>query len=203
LHDSVAQVASAAVRRLEIVDDIRELLPAPAIHDLDRGLELVRQTLREIRGVIQGLRPVTLESLGLAAALKEELPRLIDLPVSVVAADLPAGRPAIEVELALFRCAQEAVHNVRKHARACTRIEVRLFAAKDHLTLEIINDGEVVALPTADGPALSTHGQGLGLLMMRERIAAIGGCAQIAPNEGGGATVRIEVNLPAETGKGT
>lgn len=199
LHDGVAQVAGAALRRLEIVDDIRDQLPAASLLELDRGLDLVRQTVRELRSLIQGLRPVTLENLGLAAALREELPRLIDLPVNVSSREPADVRPPLDIEMTLFRCAQEALHNVRKHARACTRIDVTLHATSDRIVLEVTNDGEPVKSVAPAFPADSAQG-GLGLLMMRERIASIGGSTHIAPGEGGGFTIRIDVSLPPHAG---
>ena len=200
LHDGVAQVAGAALRRLEIVDDIRDQLPDAPLLELDRGVALVRQTVRELRSLIQGLRPVTLENLGLAAALREELPRLIDVPVTVSASE-PAGfRPPPEIEMTLLRCAQEAVHNARKHARACTRIEVSLRVASTRIMLEVANDGAPVESGASELPAEGVPGDGLGLLMMRERIAAIGGSTQAAPKEGGGFLIRIDVDLSSQSG---
>lgn len=198
LHDGVAQVASAALRRLENVDDVRAQLPPAAVEDLNRGLELVRQTVRELRSLIQGLRPATLESLGLAAALHEELPRLIDLPVRLVANDVRGVRPDPDVEIALFRTAQEAVHNIRKHARACARVDVKLDVSSSGVTLEIVNDGERVDALALDAGAAKGSSGGLGLVMMRERIAAIGGNVRIEPGRHGG--VRVEINVPGTRG---
>lgn len=200
LHDGVAQVAGAALRRLEIVDDIRDQLPAAQLLELDRGVALVRQTVRELRSLIQGLRPVTLENLGLAAALREELPSLIDVPVVVTASEQEDFRPPPDIEMTLFRCAQEAVHNARKHATACTRIEVRLLVRSTRIVLEVANDGAPIESGPPDHPGNSAPGEGLGLLMMRERIAAIGGSAQIAPKEGGGFRIRIDVSLASPAG---
>lgn len=201
LHDSVAQVAGAALRRLEIVDDVRSELPEHVACELDRGLELVRQTVRELRGLIQGLRPVTLESLGLGAALHEELPRLVDVPVRVVSNAEGGQRPEPEVEMALFRSAQEAVHNVRKHACGCTQVEVSLEIATDRLSLEIANDGECVDPLLLESRRSGASGEGLGLLMMRERIAAIGGTTKIEPLETGGLRIAIEVLRTSVLGK--
>ena len=199
LHDGVAQVAGAALRRLEIVDDIRDQLPGALLLELDRGVALVRQTVRELRSLIQGLRPVTLESLGLAAALREELPGLIDVPVAVTASEQEGFRPPPEIEMTLFRCAQEAVHNVRKHARACTCIEVSLHVTSTRVVLEVANDGALVEHVTPDRSTDSARGEGLGLLMMRERIAAIGGSSQIGPKEVGGFVISIDVGLPSQS----
>lgn len=193
LHDGVAQVAGAALRRLEIIDEIRPQLSPDALSEIDRGVELVRQTVGELRSLIRGLRPVTLESLGLAAALSEELPRLIDVPLYVRTTDIAASRPSPEVEISLFRAAQEAVHNIRKHARGCTRVEVRLDMKPSGLRLEIVNDGADVDQLTLQSRPAGSPASGLGLLMMRERISAIGGDLRIDAVPGGG--VRLEIEL--------
>jgi len=193
LHDGVAQVAGAALRRLEIIDEIRAQLSSDALSELERGVELVRQTVGELRSLIRGLRPVTLESLGLAAALKEELPRLIDIPLLFRTTDVAASRPSPEVEISLFRAAQEAVHNIRKHARGCTRVEVGLDMKPSGLRLEIVNDGEAADQLTLQSRPSGSSASGLGLLMMRERISAIGGDLRIEAAAGGG--VRLEIEL--------
>jgi len=193
LHDGVAQVAGAALRRLEIIDEIRPQLSPDALSEIDRGVELVRQTVGELRSLIRGLRPVTLESLGLAAALREELPRLIDVPLHVRTTDVAARRPSPEIEISLFRAAQEAVHNIRKHARGCTRVEVRLDMKPSGLRLEIVNDGEAVDQLTLQSRPSGSSAGGLGLLMMRERISAIGGDLRTDAVQGGG--VRLEIEL--------
>ena len=193
LHDGVAQVAGAALRRLEIIDEIRPQLSPDALSEIDRGVELVRQTVGELRSLIRGLRPVTLESLGLAAALSEELPRLIDVPLHVRTTDVAASRPSPEIEISLFRAAQEAVHNIRKHARGCTRVEVRLDMKPSGLRLEIVNDGEAVDQLTLESRPSGSSADGLGLLMMRERISAIGGDLRTDAVQGGG--VRLEIEL--------
>ena len=102
--------------------------------------------------------------------------------------------------MTLFRCAQEAVHNARKHARACTRIEVSLHVASTRIMLEVANDGAPVESGASELPAEGVPGDGLGLLMMRERIAAIGGSTQAAPKEGGGFLIRIDVDLSSQSG---
>ena len=193
LHDGVAQVAGAALRRLEIIDEIRPQLSPDALSEIDRGVELVRQTVGELRSLIRGLRPVTLESLGLAAALREELPRLIDIPLHFRTTDVAACRPSAEIEISLFRAAQEAVHNIRKHARGCTRVEVRLDMKPSGLRLEIVNDGEAVDQLTLQSRPSGSSAGGLGLLMMRERISAIGGDLRTDAVQGGG--VRLEIEL--------
>jgi two-component system, NarL family, sensor kinase len=193
LHDGVAQVAGAALRRLEIIDEIRPQLSPDTLSEIDRGVELVRQTVGELRSLIRGLRPVTLESLGLAAALSEELPRLIDVPLHVRTTDAAASRPSPEVEISLFRAAQEAVHNIRKHARGCTRVEVRLDMKPSGLRLEIVNDGDEVDQLKLQSRPTGSPASGLGLLMMRERISAIGGDLRIDAVPGGG--VRLEIGL--------
>src|SRR5262249_29769123 len=104
------------------------------------------------------------------------------------------GEPALhrlpeEVELTLFRIAQEAFNNVAKHARA-TRLTTLLAAEAQQLRLIITDNGRGIALI---GSGASQSHQGLGLLIMRERAEAIGGHFEIQSEPGKGTTVTVEV----------
>jgi two-component system sensor histidine kinase UhpB len=98
-------------------------------------------------------------------------------------------RLAPEVEIALFRIAQEALNNVAKHARA-HRVEIALDHANGECVMSVQDDGIGFdsVVNTSDKPK-----PGLGMVTMRERAQAVGGCfeVQALPGRGTQLTVRV------------
>ena len=153
---------------------------------LDQAKEATAQALTDLRGIVYGLRPTSLDELGLAGAISAHIRRLGEgsgLRITLDAepmTDLPAA-----VEVAAFRIATEAVNNVCRHsgARSC---EVRLgTGAGRQLLVEVGDDG-------ADGQPWQA---GVGLLAMRERAAELGGTLTAGPGPDGG-LVRACFPLP-------
>lgn len=148
---------------------------------LARASELVGTTLDEARAAIGALRPPVLDDLGLAGALAA-LAR--DLPDLDVALDLDERRLPDHVEVALYRIAQEALQNVRKHA-AAGRVGLRSGCDADGVRLEIADDGAGFAPPEGGSAG------GYGMASMRERAELIGGTVRIRSRPGTGTTVVV------------
>jgi signal transduction histidine kinase len=163
--------------------------PAVAKEKLLSLRELQREALAEMRALIFELRPGNLEQDGLLAALRTHAAALqgrIGLPI-VVTSELGERLP-LEIEEVLYRIAQEALHNVVKHA-AARQVELTLDRRGDGLLLRIRDDGkgfDAKAVPEGH----------LGLAGMRARAARIGASLTVAsrPSEG---TV-IEIVVPNE-----
>lgn len=93
-----------------------------------------------------------------------------------------------DVDQAAYRIVQEALTNVSRHAgSACATVQLRY--GPGELTVQVDNDGDVPSAPSA--------GQGLGLIGMRERVAALGGRLHAGPQEDGGFRVRAELPVQA------
>ncbi|MHC4716568.1 MAG: sensor histidine kinase [Planctomycetota bacterium] len=186
LHDSVGQGLVALHLGLQA-------LAGHVRGDGQRLREMAGQCeglIREIRAVCRGLYPPTLESLGLCAALQqlvEEFGSQARIGVSCALSD-DAGRFAPDVEIALFRIAQEAVTNAVRHARA-GRIGVDLSHHQGRAELVVSDDG-----PGFD-PQLASATQGLGLNIMTERALAVGGDLKIDSRPG---RTRIIARVPGE-----
>lgn len=154
--------------------------------------ELKHQTqnaLSDVRQLIYNLRPLPLDDLGLAGALREEINRRQggDLRISLLTGTLPALPAAAEV--AIYRIVQEAVTNVIRHAaaRSChIRLQVEGENGSARLVAEIEDDGCGVN---------AQHPQGVGLESMLERAAELGGECWIETEAGRGTTVRAWVPL--------
>jgi signal transduction histidine kinase len=132
---------------------------------------------REIRTFSYLLHPPQLKRLGLAPALArfvEAFDRRSELKAEMEVQGEAQPLPP-DLELALYRVAQEAVMNVHRHARA-ERLRVRLIQSPQSVTLEVEDDG--VGLPDAD-PALRLGEDGVGIAGMQARLAQLGGALEL------------------------
>ena len=195
LHDGLAQTAAAAHLHLRAFAR-RYQATLPAAHeDLERALELVQRTVREARGVVAELRPTALDDLGLEAALQAEVEELQKEGWQVeLDADLGSERLPAPVETALFRVAQEALHNARKHAQTRrARVSLRRRGRRVRLLVQDWGQGfDPAALPGSAGP-----GERVGLSGMQERCALLGGRCEVRSRPGVGTRVVAEVPLAA------
>lgn len=171
LHDGVAQQVAALHRRLELVHLDLELENHASTAEVEELIRVTRRTVSDLRGVIAGLRPLSLDDLGVAAALREEARRLEASGHRVTILDRIGRRLPDWLETLLFRIGQEALNNAGKHA---------VGAAVD-LDLAIETDlGAIVLTVDDDGGQGATSGSGdsasrLGLEIMRERLSAVAG----------------------------
>jgi signal transduction histidine kinase len=163
-----------------------------AIKQLDQTRDVVREGLAEARQSIWSLRtqdagettlPVRLRRM-VEAARGNELAAKFELFGAYRA--LPAA-----IERELLRVAQEAMHNVEKHAGA-KELFVRLEYGVEAIVLEVRDDGRGGAVDTA----ASTAPGHFGLTGMRERAAAMGGTLEVMSEPGAGTTVRLRVSAP-------
>ncbi len=194
MHDGLTQTAAAAHLYLQAFSEDHPPASARGRAELDRALGLVRKTVVEARHVIEGLRPAALDDFGLATAIRLEVEGLrsegwhVDYEDGLGDARLPA-----EVETTLYRVAQEALTNARKHART-DRARVALARRGEAIHLEVKDEGRGFdpSSPTTNGP-----GERVGLAGMRERVALLGGELKITSEPGKGTLVVAEVPLTA------
>jgi NO-binding membrane sensor protein with MHYT domain len=192
LHDIVGQTLSALNAELAL---IRQRLPGGAAEAAARiaaASGLVKQSVEAIRSVMARLRPPGADELGLGAALRwhaAELESRTGIAVAV-AADESLPRPSRKVEDALLRITLEALNNVLKHAGA-RRVRITLEPRAEDIILRIVDDGrgfQEHALARREGSA------GWGLMIMRERAAAIGAELQIHAAPGAGTRIELIVS---------
>ncbi|MEV4085081.1 sensor histidine kinase, partial [Nonomuraea fuscirosea] len=150
--------------------------------------ETVRASLDEVRQVARRLRPGVLEDLGLHAALSAlatDLSRMGGIPVTrAVEPDHPAL--GADVELVLYRIAQESLTNIARHARA-TRAELSLTTEDGRLVLRISDNGRGGA-----------GEDGAGIRGMRERALLIGARLSVDSPPGEGTHVRLVIPDPSD-----
>ena len=187
LHDSVSQALYGIVLGAKTARSLVERHPERAVDPLDYVISLADAGLTEMRALIFELRPESLESEGLVAALEKQAAALRARHEIEVEANLcsePGASP--KTKEAIYRIAQEAMHNTVKHARA-TSVRLVLRCAPDHMSLDISDDG-VGFDPGGEFPG---H---LGLRSMRERALKLGGRLTVVSEPGRG--TRIQARLP-------
>lgn len=195
LHDGLgAQLAALIMQTGAIRAKVR-----PDPEAAERALIELREELKvavdDVRRLVHGLRPPSLDQLGLTGVLRARLDRLRagsadreqpGLDVEFVATDPMPPLPAA-VEVAAIHIVDEAVTNVVRHARA-TRLVVSLAHADNTL--------EIVVSDNGTGFSMDGITPGIGLQSMRERARELGGSWEMSERPGGHGTV-ITVRLPA------
>ena len=192
LHDDTAQVLFAQLLRLAALT----ASPNAEVRGTATALEaMTAEALEGVRRMAMELRPPALDDLGLQAALGDLAQRFseqLGIPIDYQARG-PRGRLPAEVELILYRVAQEALTNVAKHARA------------GHAWIDLDRGAADVALSVRDDgvgfdPGVETErdgrGLGLGLFGMEERVALVGGAFTIWSRSGGGTEIFAFIPLP-------
>jgi two-component system, NarL family, sensor histidine kinase UhpB len=186
LHDQIGQNLTAVMLELKRVRARVDGGEAEALADAQ---ELARETLEEVRRISYELRPAALDDLGLPSALRalcDGIERRAGIAIELdVADDLPPLDG--QLELAVYRIAQEALTNSVRHAQ-CTTVRVFLRPVGDDVLLHVADDGIGM-----DGSF-----PGGGLRGMRERAVAVGATFEARSVRGRG--VEVSLRIPAEAG---
>jgi PAS domain S-box-containing protein len=194
VHDGLTQMVVAAHQRLQILAEDHPPGSAEGREELEEVIELVRRTVTEARRVIADLRPTTLDDFGLATAVRLQIEEMRAGGYEASYEEtLGEERLPTTLETALFRVAQEALTNVRKHA-GTARVRVALGRRNGAVWLEVRDWGrgfEPTEVASDGGP-----GERVGLSSMRERVALLGGRLEIHSEPGEGTSVVVEVPLP-------
>lgn len=189
LHDGLGPSLAGHLLRLDLL--AAQVADDPSVAAAVATLsDELRTTMTDVRRVVEGLRPPSLDELGLRGSIEQLTTRLTigsATTVSVDADDLPKLPAAVEV--AAFRIASEAVTNVVRHAEA-THCDVQLSAVGGRLVIRVSDDGVGV-----HGDARSAAGH--GLQTMRERALELRGRLEVSSAPGTrGTLVTAELPLP-------
>jgi PAS domain S-box-containing protein len=183
LHDSVSQALYGIALGARTARALLDRDASQAREPLDYVLSLSDTAMEEMRALVLELRPESLEREGLTSALRKLAEATQRRQGLLVQAHIYSEPPiSLESKQALYRIAQEALHNAVKHASATT-LDLTLETAADNVTLTVADDG------VGFDPDGSFPGH-LGLRSMRERMTRLGGDLTITSAPSQGTTVR-------------
>jgi signal transduction histidine kinase len=194
LHDGPTQSIAAIAMRLNFTRLLLDKEPARAKEELQKLEALARRTTKEIRTMLFTLRPVVLETQGLKVAVEQLVQRLQeteDLPVHLYIEDM-GDQLDVNVQAVAFFITEEAVNNVKKHARA-DNIWVRMYIQGDCFVTEIEDDGKGFVVEV-ESEAAAQRGS-LGLINLRERAELVEGQLTIESQPGRGTKIGLVVPL--------
>lgn len=195
IHDELGQLLTGIKMEVRLIEnrlsdrDDRSL--NPIIDRLVETSEMVDTTITSIQRISAGLRPSTLDDLGLATALREEAALFSErsgIPCTIVIEDALGMLPP-DVITNTFRIFQEALTNVARHAEA-RKIESQIVVHDRNLILEIHDDGKGMDLVDIRGS------KSLGLIGMLERAESMQGKVEFRRGQSRGTSVILTIPLP-------
>ena len=179
--DSIQSMFAVGLRLFSLRESMRD---AAQIEQVDRLQQNVQESTDRLRHLLFELRPAALDEGGLPAALRQYLDAMKqETTIEVVLETSLERNPASETQVIAYRIAQEALANVRKHARA-RRVECAVSAVDDGILTRIADDG--VGFDGSRNGSVPGH---LGLIAMRERAEMAGGWFRITSSAGNGCVV--------------
>jgi signal transduction histidine kinase len=201
LHDGPTQSVAAMAMRLNITKRILAKDVKAAEEEIVKLEDLAQRTTKEIRHMLFTLRPLILESQGLAAALQsmaDKMQETYNQKVTISVDERVTGQLEMGKQGVIFYIIEEAVNNARKHAAAET-IAVRLHQMDIGIALlEIVDNGvgfDVKAMAQSYDKRANSS---LGMINLRERAELVSGVLQIESAPGHGTKVQVYIPLTEE-----
>ena len=192
IHDESIQTLATLALDIDGISREKERLPEDITSHLDRLRAEANGILKGLRRFSHELRPGVIDQVGLVPALEiltEEMNQKgIDTSLEIAGSE---RRLKLEVELGLFRIAQETLRNIRRHSEA-TKAKIRLSVARGKVRLTISDNGRGFEPPEMLGD-FATKGK-LGLIGMQERARLLNGKFLVKSHIGRGTTVVVEVS---------
>jgi len=192
LHDDTAQILAGLSRGLDTIVSGKRKISKPVTEQLEKLHGMADSALEGVRRFSQDLRPPILDDLGLVPAL-EWLAADLEEQDSIVTRVSITGnqrRLSQEKELAVFRIAQAALNNVKRHSEALL-VEMTIDFSDDALTLVISDNGKGFDMPSRTSD-LVLSGR-LGIIGMRERARLVGGTMVVQSVAEVGTTITLRM----------
>ncbi|HEM62247.1 MAG TPA: GAF domain-containing protein [Chloroflexi bacterium] len=194
IHDGPMQDLSSVILLMELYKRVMQDDAERAEHELSRAREQALDCLQELRHFAYDLRLTDLEKLSLLDELRRYTVEFqkrtgisVDLKVDGLSREIPVG-----VKKNLYRIAQEALTNVRRHAKA-SEVKILLHCTKDQLEMRVQDNGRGFTLQDALERAQSE--KRFGLLGMQERAYLMGGSLETETAPGQGTTLKVVLPL--------
>jgi signal transduction histidine kinase len=194
LHDGLTQLIISANMHLNALNALAAAgLDSQAEKELTLSRNLVRQSIEEARKVIAELRPTVVEDFGLEEGLRRYVSEVCEAEkwTYEIVSDASGIVVPPPVDAAIFRIAQEALTNARKHANT-NRVRVELCTDEHDLHLRVEDWGRGFDATKLDDDLIH-----LGLVSMQERAQMLGGVCSIQSQPGQGTLVEVSIPLSA------
>ena len=191
LHDSLGQILTAAKFNLDSLVGESEKLSPTKNKNLNSALKLLANAIDEARTISHGLMPEVLSSFGLEAALEELCSHFLESKkIKVTFSSHKFDKKTNpEIQVGLFRIAQELLNNAIKHSHA-SEIHIQLIRNRRKMMLMVEDNGK--------GLSKDPHqwnGHGMGMRNVTARVTLLSGEFNIDGGEGKGTTITVEVPL--------
>jgi len=189
LHAGAGQPLAAIKLNLELLDAWIQTMPADTSATVERLKQLADIALEQIRSVSHRLHPPRWQELRIEDALRDLIDRSGIAARCDVSVDIQplTFEPPLPAKVTLYRCAQESLSNVLRHAGA-NRFGLRLEIRENQLTLRVCDNGRGFVVSR-------TRHSGIGLKAIRENVKALGGYVRIVTGKGG---TTILVGIPLD-----
>ena len=193
LHDSAGQTLAALAMNLARLAEDAKRDPAQLAKDVKDAQDLVQHLTQELRTTSYLLHPPLLDENGLSSALRWYVQGLVERSGLDIDLNIPENfeRLLPEMELVMFRLVQECLTNIHRHSGSKTAI-IRVVREADKIHLEVQDHGRGMSKERL--AEVQSHGTGVGIRGMRERVRQIHGELTIESNALG---TRISATFPA------
>ena len=194
LHDETGQ--GLMLLRLQLGMLATDVSSSNSQEKIKGAAELLDRTIAGLRRIIGRLSPRALEELGLAGAIRKEARDLSKNTGIRARLSFPEQLAQLkpEVEVAAYRCVQEALNNIAKHSQA-RNVNIELHYRDHKLALVIEDDGVGISRTS------QARNKGFGLVGMRERVAVLGGTLRIGRSSPKGTRLRIMFPISGQLAK--
>jgi two-component system NarL family sensor kinase len=195
LHDSAGQTLAALGMQLARISEEAKKHPAQLAKDVEDAEGLVQHLSQEIRTTSYLLHPPMLDETGIPSALSWYVQGLAERSSLEIDLKVPEnfGRLPSEMELLMFRLVQESVTNIHRHSGSKTAL-IRIEREKNTVHVKVEDQGR--GMPPERLTEIQSHGTGVGIRGMRERVRQFRGDLIIESN---GSGTRVYASLPLET----
>jgi len=198
IHDGPAQHLANVIMKVDICKVVIQRDLQQGLKELEELKESVRAALKEVRGIIFDLRPMSLDDLGLIQTIQQTVKNIsqesdIDIRMKI-------GTPKVDVEpiiqVAAYRIIQEIFNNIRKHSKA-RNAELKLDFGTKYLRLIITDDGIGFNVDETL-KRVRENGDSYGLIGILDRVEQLHGEIQIESAEGTGSIFRVKLPVSRE-----
>lgn len=196
MHDTLGHYLTILNVQLETISKLHDREPARAATEIAEARRVAAQSMQELRNAVAALRATSRSTQSLPQMLMQLAQEFRSAAGETeLTLDLETEMPALapDVQVALYRAAQEALTNVRKHARA-SKVLVRLRYEEQWLELLVLDNG---AGPASQEPEQQSSGKSFGLIGLRERVELLGGQVSAGPATPSGFRVTARIPVPA------